>query len=986
MNGQELDSSNSNDIQLSQTILNDDFNESQASVDSRGSSKSNTKLARIRSFKDDFLEKLSQMRTPSSTLTRPHSPRTKKGVHSNIFRDDSKNTNDLEYHIRQVKNTLTHFNDQIQLILGKIIKICDDALVSEEEEDFIALNKEHLNDLVIQLIEGVNNLLDAVNEQKNHQPTNFDINVGTHSRNSLPDITTPKEEKQERNYSSLSRPNQVKRSHSNENILTEAPPLPPKKIQTPKEIVDSSRFLFDEHIDDRQNFLKPNEINKSPDKNSSIGSISSILNDFSFDNLKQPSISSERNIEKLSSSSPLQRNSNESFASQSSILRIKHQHNISHFGFHQDFGTFENLSMTSFKSEEISSRNSSNETPPPLPAKTKRWEHHRSLNDTFEVTDNSTMIVTTSSSSSSLASSIAVSNAGNMMDFGESFLMKKHRTICIDTRKTDDAEKKPPLPPKQKKHIMAYMEIFGNASSPHITNRHSLQPFSHTSKISSMEKVFIDESNSSFWDSDEPKPALPPKKHRINPLITHSPILLEEDDPPSHINEPIENEAQASIDIKSPETLDVQTNEPKEVEIYDDQENEVVLRRKSKISLNLMEEIDINEYLIFKKEDEEGPDIKGGHVDALIVHATKNQKISEAFGEAFLSTFRTFIEVMELVEKLTYRYSYFNRHNNDDRKQKAAKESFSLLVRVVNDLTLPDLTLSLMQKLNDFVFNLITNGEILMAKLLRTKVNEKAMLLKQKRLCQMSNLSSLPVISNPPTLLELKSTDLAEQMTILDAELFEKIEIPEVLLWSQQQIEAMSPNLTLFTAHFNKLSFWARTQILKQQDAKDREKYVSKFIKIMKHLRKINNYNSYLAILSALDSAPIRRLEWQKSTTEGLKEYCALIDSSSSFRAYRQALSETSSPCIPYIGLVLQDLTFVNIGNPDFLDTKTGSINFSKRWQQYSILLNMKNFRNSSYAFKRNEKIIGFFDNFEDYFDEDAMWQISEKIKPRRRN
>lgn len=48
------------------------------------------------------------------------------------------------------------------------------------------------------------------------------------------------------------------------------------------------------------------------------------------------------------------------------------------------------------------------------------------------------------------------------------------------------------------------------------------------------------------------------------------------------------------------------------------------------------------------------------------------------------------------------------------------------------------------------------------------------------------------------------------------------------------------------------LTFRARTQILKQQDAKDREKYVMKFIKIMKHLRKINNYNSYLAILSAL--------------------------------------------------------------------------------------------------------------------------------------
>ena len=40
----------------------------------------------------------------------------------------------------------------------------------------------------------------------------------------------------------------------------------------------------------------------------------------------------------------------------------------------------------------------------------------------------------------------------------------------------------------------------------------------------------------------------------------------------------------------------------------------------------------------------------------------------------------------------------------------------------------------------------------------------------------------------------------------------------------------------------------------------ERERYVMKFIKIMKWLRKMNNFNSYLAILSALDSAPIRRL------------------------------------------------------------------------------------------------------------------------------
>lgn len=57
-----------------------------------------------------------------------------------------------------------------------------------------------------------------------------------------------------------------------------------------------------------------------------------------------------------------------------------------------------------------------------------------------------------------------------------------------------------------------------------------------------------------------------------------------------------------------------------------------------------------------------------------------------AFGEAFITTFRTFISPLELIEKLIHRHTIFYCQIND-QKQKSAKESFSLLVRVVNDLT-----------------------------------------------------------------------------------------------------------------------------------------------------------------------------------------------------------------------------------------------------------------------------------------------------------
>jgi hypothetical protein len=58
------------------------------------------------------------------------------------------------------------------------------------------------------------------------------------------------------------------------------------------------------------------------------------------------------------------------------------------------------------------------------------------------------------------------------------------------------------------------------------------------------------------------------------------------------------------------------------------------------------------------------------------------------------------------------------------------------------------------------------------------------------------------------SLTDFKSEQLAEQMTLLDAELFQRIEIPEILLWVQEQNEDKSPNLTRFTEHFNKMSYW----------------------------------------------------------------------------------------------------------------------------------------------------------------------------------
>ncbi|NWX96882.1 RPGF1 factor, partial [Nothoprocta ornata] len=402
--------------------------------------------------------------------------------------------------------------------------------------------------------------------------------------------------------------------------------------------------------------------------------------------------------------------------------------------------------------------------------------------------------------------------------------------------------------------------------------------------------------------------------------------------------------------------------------------------------LSLIDHNEIMSRLTLKQEGDDGPDVRGGSGDILLVHATEtDRKDLVLYCEAFLTTYRTFITPEELIKKLQYRYPFARMfslfEDQDTFKKRVSKNTFFVLVRVVDELCLVELTDEILKLLMDLVFRLVCNGELSLARVLRKNILDKV---DQKNMLRYANctkpLAARGVAARPGTLHDFHSHEIAEQLTLLDAELFYKIEIPEVLLWAKEQNEEKSPNLTQFTEHFNNMSYWVRSIIMVQEKAQDRERLLLKFIKIMKHLRKLNNFNSYLAILSALDSAPIRRLEWQKQTSEGLAEYCTLIDSSSSFRAYRAALADVEPPCIPYLGLILQDLTFVHLGNPDHIDSK---VNFSKRWQQFNILDSMRCFQQVHYDIKRNDDIVSFFNDFSDHLAEEALWELSLKIKPR---
>ncbi|KAM7392620.1 hypothetical protein PAMA_007642 [Pampus argenteus] len=552
----------------------------------------------------------------------------------------------------------------------------------------------------------------------------------------------------------------------------------------------------------------------------------------------------------------------------------------------------------------------------------------------------------------------------------------------------------PPLPEKKSRHILQYMQFVEDYSEPQPSVFYQMPQSESIYEQRNKRFQEVYGFNDSFSSTDsvhEPllPPALPPKQRQLSESAN------DEGGEGEYVNLYSSSQANGELPLSLRETITtddvLQDPTPQMPSTNSKEALDKERRQKSTESagsdeedvdeLSLIDHKEIMSRITLKQENDDGPDVRAGSGDILLVHATEtDRKDLVLYCEAFLTTYRTFITPEDLIKKLHYRYTRFC-HSPDTFKKRVSKNTFFVLVRVVDELCLVELTEDILKQLMDLVFTLVCNGELSLARVLRKNILDKV---EQKKLLRYTNslkpLAARGVSARPGTLHDFRSHEIADQLTLLDAELFYKIEIPEVLLWAKEQNEEKSPNLTQFTEHFNNMSYWVRSLIIQQEKAQDREKLLLKFIKIMKHLRKLNNFNSYLAILSALDSAPIRRLEWQKQTSEGLEEYCTLIDSSSSFRAYRAALAEVEPPCIPYLGLILQDLTFVHLGNPDLID---GKVNFSKRWQQFNILDSMRRFQQVHYELKRNEDIVSFFNDFSDHLAEEALWELSLKIKPR---
>ncbi|XP_017262703.1 ras-specific guanine nucleotide-releasing factor RalGPS2 isoform X3 [Kryptolebias marmoratus] len=177
--------------------------------------------------------------------------------------------------------------------------------------------------------------------------------------------------------------------------------------------------------------------------------------------------------------------------------------------------------------------------------------------------------------------------------------------------------------------------------------------------------------------------------------------------------------------------------------------------------------------------------------------------------------------------------------------------------------------------------------------------------------------------------LKVTPEEYAGQITLMDAPVFQAIQ-PEELSscgWNKKEKHSSAPNVVAFTRRFNQTSFWVVREILHAQTLKIRAEVLSLYIRTAKKLCDMNNLHAVMAVVSALQSAPIFRLTktWallsrkDKSTFERL-DY--LMSKEDNYKRLRDFISNQSMvSCIPYLGMYLSDLTYIDSAYPS-----TGSI------------------------------------------------------------
>ncbi|XP_055620288.1 rap guanine nucleotide exchange factor 4 isoform X2 [Toxorhynchites rutilus septentrionalis] len=239
----------------------------------------------------------------------------------------------------------------------------------------------------------------------------------------------------------------------------------------------------------------------------------------------------------------------------------------------------------------------------------------------------------------------------------------------------------------------------------------------------------------------------------------------------------------------------------------------------------------------------------------------------------------------------------------------------------------------------------------------------------------------------------LPTKDVAYHITLFDWDLFWAVHEYELLYhtFGRHHFNKITSNLDVFVRRFNEIQYWVVTEIVSTSNLTKRMSLVKKFIKLAAFCKDYQNLNAFFAIVMGLSNMAVSRLTltWDKLPSKFRKlfsEYEALIDPSRNHRAYRMSVGKLQPPVIPFMPLLLKDMTFAHEGNKTSLE---GLVNFEKMHMMAQTMRTVRYCRSRHLVLdppspKNENEIRQYISCFRTIDNQRVLTAMSQKVEPRR--
>ncbi|XP_030063615.1 ral guanine nucleotide dissociation stimulator isoform X2 [Microcaecilia unicolor] len=430
--------------------------------------------------------------------------------------------------------------------------------------------------------------------------------------------------------------------------------------------------------------------------------------------------------------------------------------------------------------------------------------------------------------------------------------------------------------------------------------------------------------------------------------------------------------------------------------------------------------------------------IKAGTLEKLVEYLVSAFKGNDStYVTIFLCTYRAFASTKQVLDLLLNRYGRLHTQVNGDHSRHMVDDRLELkntissilgawLDQYSEDFRRPPEFLCL-KKLISYVRHNIPGSDLerracnLLVQFQRQQNSEDDKEVLDHSSCTFRLLEENESVGEGKAeFLSFSSEMVAEQLTVMDADLFKKVVPYHCLgcIWSQRDKkgkEHLAPTIRATVSQFNSVTNCVIATCLGDRALKpqQRAKVVERWIDIARECRMLKNFSSLRAILSALQCNAIHRLKktWDEVARESFRIFLELSEifsdennhslsrellikeGTSKFatleinpkraqkRQQQQREMGVMQGTIPYLGTFLTDLVMLDTAMKDYLDG--GLINFEKRRKEFEVIAQIKLLQSAcnNYSFIQEDLFVEWFHSVEK-LSEAESYSLSCEIEP----